>query len=111
MYRDLVKAFELLESKFAEASQPAMFKAFQCAFASKRRQLAKVLLGAGQFGEARGHLWRSLFNCPHPVSMAKSSGLLGLSFLPGKLQPVWPSGQRQLIEKLNESGDVPRDLK
>jgi len=106
---DLVTGFEMLESTFAKANQPAMLKAFQWAFAVKRRGLAKVLLGAGKISEARGHLWRSLSNCRQPVSMAKSFGLLGLSFLPSKLQPAWPSGQRQLIGKFNGIADVQRD--
>lgn len=108
---DLVTGFEILESKFLQANQPVMFKAFQQAFAQKRRQLAKVLLGTEQISEARDHLWRSLANCPRPVSMAKSFRLLGLSFLSKRYQPSWPADQRRVTRMLGEINVVPSDKK
>jgi hypothetical protein len=111
VYKFWVNAFENLENKFAAANQPAMFKVFQRAFASKRRELAKRLLGAGQISEAQDQLWRSLSICPRPASLAKSFGLLGLSFLPRGLQPAWPLDLRPTSEMRDETADAPRTAK
>lgn len=93
-FKSWVRVFENLEDKFAAANQPVMLELFQWAYASKRRELAKRMLGAGQISEAREQLQKSFANCPRPASLAKSFGLLGLSFLPRRLQFAWPSDLR-----------------
>jgi glycosyltransferase involved in cell wall biosynthesis len=102
-FKSWVRVFENLEGKFAAANQPAMFELFQWAFASKRREMAKRMLGAGQISEAREQLRRSFSICLRPSSMAKSFGLLGLSFLPRSLQFAWPSDLRPGAEKRGQT--------
>ena len=57
-YESLVRAFELLEERFRNAEDAEYSKAFEIAFASKRRQYAKSLMGAGKVSEARTQFWR-----------------------------------------------------
>jgi glycosyltransferase involved in cell wall biosynthesis len=87
--------FEILVEKYREQAPPSMMRAFNFAYASKRRQNAKLLFGAGKRDEARSQLIKSLINCWHPVSLVKSLGLLVLSLLPAAMQPRWPSSIRR----------------
>ena len=64
-----VKVFELLEARYRAAAPPPLRRVFQTAFASKRRQCAKRLIGAGRTSEARQQLWRSLGNTFNPASV------------------------------------------
>lgn len=89
-----VKAFELLEEQYKDATGP-LAKQFERAFASKRRAYAKILLGLGRTSEARGQLWRSTIRSGGPISLVKSFSLLSLSTFPRPLQPKWPSVDRQ----------------
>jgi glycosyltransferase involved in cell wall biosynthesis len=94
MLPDWVKAFEKLEPEFEKSPVKELRKAFPQAYAAKRRQFAKLLLGAGRHAEAREELLRSVVNCHRPVSMGKSLALLAASSLPLWLQPKWPSSAR-----------------
>ena len=77
-----VKAFEKLEPQFRNSKVHDLRQAFPLAFATKRRNYAKVLLGAGRPAEARDQLLRSVGNCHRPASVGKSLGLLAASWLP-----------------------------
>jgi hypothetical protein len=90
-----VKAFQMLEGRYRKAAKPDLLDAFTLAFASKRRQYAKFLIGAGNVSEARSQLYHSLGNSGGLLSMAKSIGLLFLSYMPSRLQPSWPSSHRK----------------
>jgi glycosyltransferase involved in cell wall biosynthesis len=90
-----VKAFQMLEGQYKSAGKPDLLEAFTVAFASKRRQYAKFLMGSGEVSEARSQLRHSLGNSGDPLSMAKSMTLLILSYMPSRLQPSWPSSHRK----------------
>jgi glycosyltransferase involved in cell wall biosynthesis len=90
-----VKAFQLLEKYYREASAVRLVREFERAFASKRRAYAKILMGVGRVSEARGQLWSSLSQSLDPVSVSKSLTLLFLSYVPRSLQPKWPPVGRQ----------------
>jgi glycosyltransferase involved in cell wall biosynthesis len=90
-----VRGFEFLEDRYKNLPDKRLTRVFGNAFASKRRSYAKVLLGAGQEGEARKQLISSLSNSVNPVSVGKSLGLLLATYLPSRLQPAWPASERQ----------------
>lgn len=90
-----VRACELLDARYGTVSDMDLARAFRNAFAQKRRVYAKTLMGAKEVPEARRQLTQSLSNSPSPVSIAKSLGLLLLTHVPSRLQPEWPSGERQ----------------
>jgi len=89
-----VEVFQRLEGQFRKAAPADLLEAFKMAFASKRRQYAKLLIGAGQISEGRRQLRFSLANAGHPLSIIKSLGLVSLTFMPSRLQPNWPSSYR-----------------
>lgn len=89
-----VRAFELIEKRYAHKSPAGLSKAFRNAFASKRRLFAKTLMGAGKTPEAHSQLRCSLRNSVNPLSLAKSFALLCLTCVPAALQPKWPSSNR-----------------
>ncbi len=89
-----VHVFELLEEHYKEAADTDLWRAFQFAFASKRRFYAKLLMGTGRPSEARKQLVQSLNNSGNPVSIAKSLSMLILTYLPRALQPSWPGAHR-----------------
>jgi glycosyltransferase involved in cell wall biosynthesis len=91
-----VGAFELLQKRYDKVADAKLAESFGMAFASTRRQYAKVLLGAGKTSEAREQLWHSLAHAINPQCLAKSLGLLSLSYLPSQLQPAWPSSYRKV---------------
>jgi hypothetical protein len=90
-----VSAFRLLEEHYRTATAAGLVRDFRRAFASKRRAYAKILLGVGRAVEAREQLRCSLGQSSDPVSLAKTLGLLFLSYLPQPLQPRWPPVDRQ----------------
>ncbi len=91
-----VRAFELLADTYKNAPAGQRYaKILRTAFASKRRQYAKFLMGAGQSSEARMQLKSSMANAGGFVSLAKSLGLLLSVYLPMSLQPRWPSKCRE----------------
>ena len=94
-----VEVFEKLEALYDDRASVPLQRAFQEAFASKRRQYAKRLLGAGQRAEGRLQLRRSVSQCRRAESVAKSVGLLLASWMPGRLQPSWPPPDRDWRER------------
>jgi glycosyltransferase involved in cell wall biosynthesis len=97
-----VSSFEILVASYGSHPEPEFVKVFNRAFASKRRQYAKFLMGAGRSAEARRQLRYSLMNASGPLSMAKSLGVLFSTYMPGPLGPRWPAAQRDM--KLAQNG-------
>jgi hypothetical protein len=93
-----IEVFEELESLYDDRASVPLQRAFQQAFASKRRQYAKRLLGVGRRAEGRLQLRRSVSQCRRAESVAKSVGLLLASWMPGRLQPSWPPPHRDWRE-------------
>jgi glycosyltransferase involved in cell wall biosynthesis len=94
--KEEVNAFQLLEEHYRNAGDARLMSEFEQTLFSKRRTYAKLLLSAGNTLEARRQLWRSLRKSVDPASLAKSIGLLSLSYLPRSLQPKWPPVDRPL---------------
>ena len=90
-----VQAFELLREVYRTCQSAAMRRAFRRAFAVKRRLYAKTLMGADQIHDARRQLVMSLSASGNLGSLAKSLGLLSLTFMPSVVQPRWPPSNRQ----------------
>jgi|Deesub1362A_J573_1020465.scaffolds.fasta_scaffold00004_250 glycosyltransferase involved in cell wall biosynthesis len=90
-----VEMFQLLEERYRKVDDTELFRVFKMAFASKRRQYGKTLMGIGETSEARRQFWYSLNNSSNLVSIVKSLSLLFLSFMPALLQPKWPSSYRK----------------
>jgi hypothetical protein len=90
-----VAALEDLEESFVTA-QPGLLRVFRAAFASRRRGLAKTLMGAGRIAEARKQLRHSLLNSTQPASITKSLALYLLTYVPAALQPAWPGRYRAM---------------
>jgi glycosyltransferase involved in cell wall biosynthesis len=84
-----VDVYRLLEERYQKEAHETLMKAFRIAFASRRRQYAKLLMTAGRVSEARTELLRSLNNSHDARSMARSLGLLIGSYAPSSLQPKW----------------------
>ena len=91
-----VQVFLLLEPHYRSRASEDLFEIFEAFFASKRRQYAKRLLGAGRSNEARRELLASLRPSHRPASISKSLGLLFVSYLPHRLQPDWPKVYREV---------------
>jgi glycosyltransferase involved in cell wall biosynthesis len=89
-----VRTFEILEDQFNRGANADLLSAFRFAHASKRRCYAKLLMGLGRSSEARAQLRKSVGNSHNPVSIAKSLALLSLTYMPGTMQPKWPSKYR-----------------
>jgi hypothetical protein len=94
-YGSWVRVFELMEPHYADRASAEISKIFRSAFASKRRQYAKRLMGAGRRVEARSQLRASVAQSSQLVSTAKSLGLLVASYMPSPLQPAWPAAYRE----------------
>jgi glycosyltransferase involved in cell wall biosynthesis len=90
-----VNAFQMLERPYREKANANLLRAFKRAFASKRRQYAKFLMGAGDVAGARTQLRQSLAGSDSSASIAKSMALLFLTYVPSPLQPAWPARYRQ----------------
>jgi len=85
-----VQVFELLAERYRQSAGAPLFSTFQNAFAAKRREYAKVLMGAGKIADAQLQLRRSLRHTGNLESICKGLALLFLSYMPPKLQPAWP---------------------
>lgn len=85
-----VKVFELLEERYRKSADEILFRAFQEAFAAKRREYAKALMGARKVVDAQNQLNRSLRQSAAAESICKGLALLFLSYMPRRLQPTWP---------------------
>lgn len=90
-----VRAYELLEDFYKHKADASLVRAFERTFASRRRELARILLGVGRAPEARVQLFKSLRHSSDPDSVAKSLALISLSCFPRALQPQWPAVDRQ----------------
>jgi hypothetical protein len=90
----MVDVFQKLQPKFQESEVKGLREAFQGAYAGQHRYYAKLLLGAGKPKEARHQLLRSIAVCHQPASVGKSLAILAATWLPGFLQPRWPSAMR-----------------
>lgn len=89
-----VEVFELLDDRYRETHDFELLRAFELAFATKRRSYGKLLMGADRISEAREQLWRSIQNTSDIGSRAKSATLLASTYLPTSLQPMWPEPLR-----------------
>jgi hypothetical protein len=98
MDRLRIDTLELLESRYRTQAPVELTALFEAAYASKQRQYAKRLLGAGREAEARKQLRASLARSQRILSTGKSIGWLIASYMPGWLQPTWPSAQREWRE-------------
>jgi glycosyltransferase involved in cell wall biosynthesis len=90
----VVEVFDSLRKKYEAAKDPTIRKAFKLAYASRRRNCGKFLMGNGNKYEARREFSDSTKISYNPISVAKSVTLLLLTYLPGIFQPRWPSDQR-----------------
>jgi glycosyltransferase involved in cell wall biosynthesis len=90
-----VNSFELLNDHFRASADRKIFRAYEQAFAVKRRLYAKTLMGAGRVDEARKQLRKAFNICKEPKSLGKSVGLLVSTYAPRCLQPKWPPSVRQ----------------
>ena len=95
MDRLRIEVLNLLEPKFKAHGSAGLYALFAMALASKRRQYAKRLLGAGRRVEARSQLRASFAHSRSLASTAKSAGLLAASYLPTRLHPAWPAAHRE----------------
>ncbi len=89
-----IQVFKILEKRFSEVSDKKLYKAFAIAFASRRRQYAKRLMGVGYTCTARKQLQSSLKNSLNVISIIKSLILLVLTYVPKSMQPKWPQKYR-----------------
>ena len=94
-YGQRVLAFEMLQTEYAQVTDRRLSRAFACAFASHRRLFSRFLMGVGKVTEAQQQLMLALLTSTSLKSKAKSALLLCLTYLPTRLQPAWPSRQRQ----------------
>jgi glycosyltransferase involved in cell wall biosynthesis len=90
-----VHGFELLEERYRTSVDPDLSAAFWQAFALRRRDYAKALLGARRIREGRQQLWKSMDNSRVPISLVKSLGALFLTYMPRYLQPEWRPNERE----------------
>jgi glycosyltransferase involved in cell wall biosynthesis len=94
-----VKVFELLYERYRKLNDPKMLNAFRLAFALKRRRYGKLLMGSGRTSEARRQFCEAVRISDSFSSRLKSLALWLLTVLPAKLQPAWPSGDRESGDK------------
>jgi glycosyltransferase involved in cell wall biosynthesis len=89
----VVDSFGLLATRY-EGVEPPLARRFRAASASRRRDYAKFLMGAGRAREARREFVASLRDSGQPRSVGKSVALLTLTLAPRRLQPSWPTADR-----------------
>jgi GT2 family glycosyltransferase len=93
-----IAVIDLMEPHYKRRAPAEMWQMFQEISAAKRRHCAKHLLGVGRADDARRHLRASLERSSEMASRAKSLGLLAASYMPPRLQPRWPTAQREWQE-------------
>jgi glycosyltransferase involved in cell wall biosynthesis len=86
-----VHVFELLKDRLRTTNDVALRRAFRSAFAAKRREYAKALMGSKRFADARVQLHMASRCSKSVLSMCKTLGLLLTSYIPSTLQPEWPA--------------------
>jgi glycosyltransferase involved in cell wall biosynthesis len=102
MLRLWVKMFDILSQRYTEQPDEVLRDIFIAAFAQKRRQYARVLMGAGHVKEARKQFAKAISQSWRFASSAKSLALYCQTWLPTSLQPKWPAGSRE-VEFTNSS--------
>jgi len=95
-YGRWVEVFHILQDRYKKQPDARLYRAFKKAFASKRRQYAKSLMGIARKAEARRELCRSLRTDSHAFSIFKSLTLLFLTGMPRILQPQWLPKYREV---------------
>jgi|SRR5665213_556021 len=95
MFAPWVEVFCLLKERYREQAEQPLLREFDLAFASRRRQYGKLLMAAGRRSEARTQFRVAVGSSLIPMSVAKSLGWLAASYMPGWLQPRWPSVRRE----------------
>lgn len=110
--QNVVRVLETLQHESKGLRDPGVRRAFKDCLAVRKREYAKLLMGAGKAREARRQICSTLSNTNHPVSLAKSLGILLVSCLPATLHPRWPSPHRVLAENpvSNEPSSSARDF-
>jgi glycosyltransferase involved in cell wall biosynthesis len=103
-FQMVVQVFESLERLYRDAADTRLLRAFNLAFAGKKRRYGKTLMGAGRISEARNQFFGSMNRSSNPASMAKSVSLFCVSYMPSLLQPRWPSGSRQSAVQTGKTG-------
>jgi glycosyltransferase involved in cell wall biosynthesis len=91
----IIDAFDMLEKRYKKNNNPELYIAFKMAFASRRRQYGKFLMGANRIMDAQREFWDSIKIADNPVSITKSLVLFILTYMPHKLQPRWPRSYRE----------------
>lgn len=99
----IVDAFSMLETRYKKNNNPELYTAFKSAFASRRREYGKFLMGANSLTDARKEYWDSVKITNNPVSIMKSVALFILTYMPHKLQPRWPPSHRVWKASQNKS--------
>lgn len=100
MFGRWVNVFELMMPQYEASGNLYLSQAFRRASASKRRAYSKMLMGVGKVAEAREQLRRSVDDSSDPTSIAKSLTLLSMTYLPRRLHPAWPSGDREWKDRV-----------
>lgn len=95
-FQKVIEIFGELEKLYVDSGSSVLIHNFQLAFSSKRRTLAKILMGTSRTAEARNHLRRSLNPRLGLATNLKSILLLMATYLPKRIQPRWPSSTRHL---------------
>lgn len=106
---DAAQVFEDMAPHYKQKASPELLSAFNSAFEARRRHYAKLLMGVGQAAEARKQL-RIGLSKSHPASTAKCLALLFATYMPRRLQPAWPSPQRDWRAPITEAKRESREL-
>jgi len=93
-YKLVVEVFKLLEKRYRTFGDAQLLNTYNAAFAVKRRNYGKTLMGVGRVAEARNQFLNASTLAGGFASAGKSFLLLGSSFLPKMLQPHWPAANR-----------------
>lgn len=89
-----VRVLERFQKEHLSQAETSIQALYEKILASKRRQYARVLMGASQTQRARSEIIRSMRDSLRPDSLCKSAGLYLATLLPRTLQPAWPQSTR-----------------
>jgi glycosyltransferase involved in cell wall biosynthesis len=89
-----VRVLERFRKEHLPKAETSIQALYEKILASKRRQYARVLMGASQSERARSEIIRSMRDSLKPDSLCKSAGLYLATLLPRRLQPIWPESTR-----------------
>jgi glycosyltransferase involved in cell wall biosynthesis len=85
----VVRAMELLGAYYNDVSDARLREVYQWAYATRRRECGKVLMGGGKATEARRQFALAMTAFSNPASVCKSLGLMLFTWLPRPFQPRW----------------------